>query len=655
MTDYPNSPQPDTGRAASALPTQAVSAMPTPPEPAMPAPATKAFPYTILAVCTLIVSVLFWRWSVWGGFRLGHMLVFTLLLVLVTAFAIRKTAVEGRVFRTDWLTAVAGLSAEVLAVSFSLFDDALLHVIVFFAQVFLMAVYCLGLYRAAKYDPATPAMLKDVVRIVLLLPLGNMGRSLKELFLPKGGKNRTLLSVLVGIGAAIPVLLIATPLLMKGDAAFEGLMKEIAKQLAEIAGQFILGILLFFPLFSLFHALSCGEAPKRTAIPPLPQAPAPLPTAELTGFANLSPSAAANTDQTAQAVSASVPPALSPAQPLSKRAQAFKGIPVAVSAAFLGSLSFLYAVYLFTQLAYFTNAFSGLLPADFTVAEYARRGFFELCAIAFINFLLVSVVAAATRKTEAGRVPKAVTALSTFLCAFTILLIASAEAKMFLYMGSFGLTRMRLFVTAFILLLALAFLFLTIRLYATKFAYMKALVAAGCAVLLVVSYADIDRTVLRYNIGAYYEGRLETIDIDAFKELGDAKIPYLIDLTYDKTLDPQIREEAVYSLADYWRTHADRLLRLAEPLGFSSVLEMESVHLIRPTLRAWNYTERLAIDSLEDWLNDPNCPAHEFQCPSCKSYIHITHSEEEQMIYWNRDFVHKEKCPLQGVQIGSNH
>ena len=72
-------------------------------------------------------------------------------------------------------------------------------------------------------------------------------------------------------------------------------------------------------------------------------------------------------------------------------ARKIEGIDAVAVNTFLAVLSAVYLLYLFSQSAYFFSAFRGLLPEEFTVAEYARRGFFEMSVIAVINFIVVSI------------------------------------------------------------------------------------------------------------------------------------------------------------------------------------------------------------------------------------------------------------------------
>ena len=45
-----------------------------------------------------------------------------------------------------------------------------------------------------------------------------------------------------------------------------------------------------------------------------------------------------------------------------------------------------YILFFAVQSSYLFGAFSRTLPEDFTVAQYAREGFFELCRVMAINF-----------------------------------------------------------------------------------------------------------------------------------------------------------------------------------------------------------------------------------------------------------------------------
>jgi hypothetical protein len=98
-----------------------------------------------------------------------------------------------------------------------------------------------------------------------------------------------------------------------------------------------------------------------------------------------------------------------------------------------------YAVFFIIQARYLLGAFSHTLPAGFTVAQYARQGFFQMCRIMALNFLLVLLVAK-TSDNYTGAIKAAVTAL----LATSVLFAVVAMSKLVLYISCFGFTPLRL-------------------------------------------------------------------------------------------------------------------------------------------------------------------------------------------------------------------
>ncbi len=68
----------------------------------------------------------------------------------------------------------------------------------------------------------------------------------------------------------------------------------------------------------------------------------------------------------------------------------------AVIAAFI-PICLLQTFYLVSQIVYFFSAFPGFLPENYTYAEYARRGFLELCAVSLVNLTVIAVVLVFTK------------------------------------------------------------------------------------------------------------------------------------------------------------------------------------------------------------------------------------------------------------------
>jgi hypothetical protein len=101
----------------------------------------------------------------------------------------------------------------------------------------------------------------------------------------------------------------------------------------------------------------------------------------------------------------------------------------------------LYLAFFIIQGSYLFGAFSGSLPADFTIANYARRGFFELCLIMALNFSLLWIVG---RSSKPGIRENAYTkVISTLILIESILFSITAFSKIYFYILSYGFTPLR--------------------------------------------------------------------------------------------------------------------------------------------------------------------------------------------------------------------
>ena len=298
-------------------------------------------------------------------------------------------------------------------------------------------------------------------------------------------------AMLLGLLCAIPALMILFPLLISSDAAFAGLMGRFDLRML---GRFLLALciggILALLIFSLLFTSDRG--------------PKPL------------------------------------------QAVARKGLePVAV-AAFLAAVSAIYLLYLAAQFAYFTDAFKGLLPKDFTVAQYARRGFLEMCAIVAINLGLIVLAVGLCRK-DGGKVPGAVKGLSLFLCIFSLGLVATALSKMVLYMGSFGLTRLRILTSVFMVFLAVIVIAEAVKLFVGRLQVIRLAVVLGAVLLIALSLSNVDGQVARYNVEAWRSGRLDSLDMDTVCCLDDGATPIFVELSQES--DQKIAERAKKELA----------------------------------------------------------------------------------------------------------
>lgn len=169
--------------------------------------------------------------------------------------------------------------------------------------------------------------------------------------------------------------------------------------------------------------------------------------------------------------------------------------PPALVCAFTAPLLIVYVLFFFSQFSYFISAFGGVLPEKFSASEYARRGFFELCAVAVINLAVIAAVNAFCRRDGKDTALKTVTVI---LSLFTLILIATAESKMFLYIDRFGLTSKRVYTSWLMAILAAVFVLIII----SRFKKFRA-ASVGAAVITIASlllcFCNADGLIARYD------------------------------------------------------------------------------------------------------------------------------------------------------------
>lgn len=122
----------------------------------------------------------------------------------------------------------------------------------------------------------------------------------------------------------------------------------------------------------------------------------------------------------------------------------------------LGSVTFLFTTFIIVQIAYLFGGLDTITNQGFTYAEYARRGFFELIAVAVLSFaLMLALDKSLTPKPD--RHATWFRLLTCVLVSEVAIMMVSAFRRLMLYEEAYGFTVLRLFSHAFIVLLAALF------------------------------------------------------------------------------------------------------------------------------------------------------------------------------------------------------
>ncbi|MCE6998015.1 DUF4173 domain-containing protein [Saccharothrix sp. S26] len=216
----------------------------------------------------------------------------------------------------------------------------------------------------------------------------------------------------------------------------------------------------------------------------------------------------------------------------------------------VGALVALFAAFVAVQVS---TLFGGdehvLVTPDLTYADYARSGFWQLLAVTVLTLGVIAVVARLARldsPTDRRWLRGSLGALSVL----TLVIVASALARMWLYQQAYGFTVLRVLVSACELWLGVVYLLVLaagVRLEGGWLA--RAVVGTGFAALVGLAALNPDRFIAERNVDRYHA--TEKIDVWYLARLSDDAVPALAELP------PRLRACALLHRrveADDWRS-----------------------------------------------------------------------------------------------------
>ena len=204
-------------------------------------------------------------------------------------------------------------------------------------------------------------------------------------------------------------------------------------------------------------------------------------------------------------------------------------LPAAFLCASVTPVLLVYVVFFISQWDYYMSAFTGFLPEGMTYAEYAREGFFQLCVICVINALMLLLFNILMKKS--GKVTDGIKkGYSLIISLFTMVLIATALSKMMLYIGTYGLTRKRVYTSWLMVLLACVFIVVILGIFIKKIKIAPLVLCLFVVFFMLIALPDVDGMIAEYNVSAYISGELDSMDVDTLSEYGVSGVPALLRL-----------------------------------------------------------------------------------------------------------------------------
>lgn len=347
---------------------------------------------------------------------------------------------------TALAVAVAVGAASIPAVRAS---DAL-HVLSLFV---LVTVASVPLLRARSFRfGATPVLAQGLGLLALVahaavgtIPL--IARAAVPGVLPARLRRAPIMSAARGALMAVPPLVVFGALFVSADPLFERYVQDIMRVVSED----VVGRTCFALVFGWIAAgLLRGLLPCRSPLSALP----PVPT-----------------------------------------------LPASDIAVALGAVSVLFTAFVLVQARWLFDSATALqATTGLTVADYTRRGFFELVTASALTLPMLLAADSIARPASAA-VRRTLRFLSGFLVVLVLVIMASALERMALYTTRFGLTELRLYTTAFMGWLGVVFAWYVVTtLRGRRRRFAAGPVVAGILAVLALAALNPDGLIARVNL-----------------------------------------------------------------------------------------------------------------------------------------------------------
>ena len=211
----------------------------------------------------------------------------------------------------------------------------------------------------------------------------------------------------------------------------------------------------------------------------------------------------------------------------------------------LCSVDLLFGGFMLIQAAYFFGGMDTLNRTGMTYASYARRGFFEMLAVACLSLGLLWMLATVTRR-ELIWQRRSFNIANGAMIVLVLGLLGSAFERMLLYEQAYGYTRLRVYTHSFMLWLALVLLLFLVALLRNRprvftfGGFVSALIY-----LALLNLLNPDALIVHENMARY--GETGKLDTDYLTSLSADATPALV--TVLPTLDNASRDAITQALS----------------------------------------------------------------------------------------------------------
>lgn len=464
------------------------------PQPTYPTPPKEIVNYTksesVFALLCLAFGYLFVKFTLFQT-QIGiATTVFCLLFLAFSYFFIAKNKIKSNGKSTLILVFIM-----IFSLNFSIYSNGFLKLL---SMLFVMLGTIYWVYFSflqGRGDDAEKVISKHflfkAIKAIFVLPFSSFGASagaIKSLMI-KSKSSKKIANIIIGLCIAFPITLVVTTLLVNADKMFENITKSLFSNAFDNLFEFVFMFLLGLPF--AFYAFGMLYANKKNK------------------------NAQTFLDESCEKITKS-----------------FKVMPSSILYISVTPICILYAIFFFAQTAYFLSAFKSFLPDGLTYAQYARKGFFELCAVSVINLITIALMNLLCKEKgdKVNKAPKGLKIYTIIISIFTIMLIITAMSKMVMYIQNYGLTLLRVYTSWFMLLLAIVFILAVIKAIWRKFNLARGCVV-GCVIMLaILAFSNVDGIIAKHNVNCYQNGTISEIDISMMYQLSDSAVQYVLPL-----------------------------------------------------------------------------------------------------------------------------
>ncbi len=207
----------------------------------------------------------------------------------------------------------------------------------------------------------------------------------------------------------------------------------------------------------------------------------------------------------------------------------------------LGAVNLLFIVFVIIQVRYLFGGETNINETGYTYADYARRGFGELVAVAVLSLLLYTTLGAVSRK-DSKTARYGFSGLSVLLMANVLVILGSSLQRLMLYEKAYGFSQLRSYTHIFIFwLAALIVVMIVLELIRRRGHFGLVLLVTLVGFAMTMALFNTDGFIVEQNMNRAGAG--EEVDVWYFNSLSSDALPEMLRQYQAQPSQGQLRED----------------------------------------------------------------------------------------------------------------